>query len=103
MNWRLINKRYHIFLREGFLVSLAACLMVQVVKTPPAMQENTGDMGLIPGLGRTPGEANGNPLQYSYPGNPTDRGDGWATVHGVAKSPTQLSTHMYVCTNFFYL
>ena len=77
--------------------------MVQVVKTPPAMQENTGDVGLIPALGRTPGEANGNPLQYSYPGNPIDRGDGWATVHGVAKSLTQLSTHMYVCTNFFYL
>jgi len=46
-------------LREGFVVSLAASWMIQVVKTPPPMQENTGDLGSIPGLGRTPGEANG--------------------------------------------
>ena len=42
-----------------------------VVMNPPA---NTGDMGLIPGSGRSPGEGNGNPLQYSFQGNPTDRG-----------------------------
>ena len=52
---------------------------------------NVGDPGLIPGSGRSPGEGNGNPLQYSCLGNPMDRGAWWATVHGVAKSRTQLS------------
>ena len=41
--------------------------------------------GLIPGLGRSPGEGNGNPLQYSCLGNPRDGGAWWATVHGVSK------------------
>ena len=49
------------------------------------LPDNAGDMGLIPGLGRSPGEGTGNPLQYSYLGNPMDRGAGQATVHGVAK------------------
>ena len=49
---------------------------------------NIGDMGSITGLGRSPGEGNGYPLQYSCLGNPTDRGAWWATVHGVAKSCT---------------
>ena len=53
-----------------------------VIKNPPA---NAGDTGSIPGSGRYPGEGNGNPLQYSCLGNPTDRGDLWAIVHGVAK------------------
>ena len=50
-----------------------------------------GDLGSIPGLGRSPGEENGNPLQYSCLENPMDGGAWWATVHGVAKSRTQLS------------
>ena len=49
---------------------------------------NVGDLGSISGLGRSPGEANGNPLQYSCLENPTDRGAQQATVHGVAKSNT---------------
>ena len=49
---------------------------------------NAGDLGLIPGLGRSPGEGNGNPLQYSCLENSMDRGAWWATVHGVAKSRT---------------
>ena len=52
---------------------------------------NAGDPGLIPGLGRSPGEGNGNPLQYSCLENPTDGGAWKATVHGVAKSWTRLS------------
>ena len=52
---------------------------------------NAGDLGLIPGLGRSPGEGNGNPLQYSCLENPMDGGAWWATVHGVAKSQTRLS------------
>ena len=53
--------------------------------------EDTGDLGSIPGLGRSPGEGNGNPLQYSRLKNSMDRGAWQATVHGVAKSWTQLS------------
>ena len=49
---------------------------------------NAGDPGSIPGLGRSPGEGNGNPLQYSCLENPMDRGAWWVTVHGVAKSQT---------------
>ena len=49
---------------------------------------NAGDLGLIPGSGRFPGEGNGNPLQYSCLENLMDRGAWWATVHGVAKSWT---------------
>ena len=52
---------------------------------------NTGDLGSIPGSGRSSGEGNGNPLQYSCLENPMDGGAWWATVHGVAKSRTQLS------------
>ena len=53
-----------------------------MVKNPLA---NAGDTGSIPGSGRSPGEGNGNPLQYSCLGNPTNRGAQQATVHGVAK------------------
>ena len=56
--------------------------MLLVVKNLPA---NTGNAGLIPGWGRSPGVENGNPLQYSYLENSVDRGDWWATVNGVLK------------------
>ena len=46
---------------------------------------NAGDLGLIPGLGRYPGEGNGNPLQYSCLENSMDRGAWWATVHGLQR------------------
>ena len=52
---------------------------------------NSGNLGLIPGLGRSPGGGHGNPLQYSCLENPMDRGTWWAAVHGVTKSQTQLS------------
>ena len=61
---------------------------------------NAGDLGLISGSGRSPGEGNGNPLQYSCLENPMDRGAWWATVHGVAKSQTQLS---YFTFTFHFL
>ena len=51
---------------------------------------NAGDLGSIPGLGRPPGEENGNPLQYSCLKNSMDRRTWWTTVHGIAKSQTQL-------------
>ena len=53
-----------------------------VVKKPPA---DAGDVDLTPAWGRSPGEGNGNPLQYCCLGNPMDRGPWWATVHGVTK------------------
>ena len=49
------------------------------------LSANAGDVGSVLGLGRSPGEGNGNLLQYSCLGNPMDRGAWWATVHGVAK------------------
>ena len=52
---------------------------------------SAGDPGLIPGLGRSSGRGNGNPLQYSCLENPTERGAWWATVHGLTKSWTQPS------------
>ena len=56
---------------------------------------NAGDLGSIPGSGRSPGEGNGNPLQYSCLENPMDGGDWLAAVHGVTKSRTQLSDFIF--------
>ena len=60
---------------------------------------NTGDMGLIPGSGRSPGGGHGNPLQYSCLENSIDKGAWWAIVHRVAKSQAylkRLSTHAHM-------
>ena len=57
---------------------------------------NVGDPGSVPGLEWSPGKGNGNPFQYSHLKNPRDRGAWQATVHGVTKSQTQLST-VYIC------
>ena len=62
-----------------------------VAKNLPANAGDARNVGSIPGLGRSPGEGNGNPLQYSCLGNPVDRGAWQTTVHGIAKSQTQLS------------
>ena len=64
--------------------------MTQVVKESAC---NVGDPGSIPGSGRSPGEGNGNPLQYSYLEKSMDRGVWQASVHGVTKSWTRLSNH----------
>ena len=64
----------------------------QLVKNRPTHTGDVEDAGSVPGSGRSPGEGNGNPLQYSCLGNPPDRGACQAiTVHGVAKSQTRLS------------
>ena len=74
-----------------------------MVKNLPAVQEMramcrrcgrcAGDSGSIPGLGKSPGSENGNPLQPSCLENPMDGGPWWATVHEVRKSWTRLGTH----------
>ena len=70
-----------------------------MVKNLPA---NAGDMGSIPGWGRSPGGGNGNPLQYSCLENLMDRGVWWATVHGVTNkldTAKQLSGHVHAHTH----
>ena len=69
---------------EGFLGG-------SVIKKLPANAGDTGDMGSIPGPGRSPGGGHGNPFQYSYLENPMNRGAWQATVHRVAMSQTRLS------------
>ena len=61
-----------------------------MVENLPTSGGDEGDVGSVPGLGRSPGEENGNPLQYSCLENSMDRGDLRATVHRVAKSQTEL-------------
>ena len=60
---------------------------------------NARDLGSIPGSGKSPGEGNGNPLQYSCLENPMDRGAWLATVHRVAKSRTRLSNFTHSLTH----
>ena len=71
-----------------------------VVKYPPTNVGDARDAGLIPGLGRSPGEGNGYPLQYSYLENSVDRGAWQVTVHGVVESRTRLSNSILCPLNF---
>ena len=66
----------------SYWTGIAGSLGGSLVKNPPASSEDPRDMSLIPGLGRSPGEGNGNPLQYSCLENTMDRGAGQAKVHG---------------------
>ena len=65
------------------------------VKNLVASAIDVRDAGLTHGLGRSPGERHGHPLQYSFLENPLDRGACWATVHGVAQSWTRLKQLVY--------
>ena len=72
--------------------------MELLIKNPSANAGDLRDVGLIPGSGSSPGEGNGNPLQYSCLENPMDRGAGWATVHGVTESDTtEAIWHAHAC------
>ena len=75
--------------------------VVLVAKNTPANAGDTGDMGSVPGLGRSPGGGHGNPFQYSRLGNSMDRGAWRAAVHGVAKSWTQLKQLSMYCSHYF--
>ena len=65
---------------------MRASQVALVVKIPPANEGDIKDMGLISGLGRSPGGGHGNPFQYSCLESSMDRGAWWATVHGVENS-----------------
>ena len=85
-----------------FVIGLGVCgasLVAQMVKTACS----AGDLGLIPGLGRSPGGGHGNPLRYSCLENLMDRGAWWASVHGVAQNRTRLSTARMKCSWLFPL
>ena len=69
---------FYDWLTSLYFMSFGASLVAQVGKNLPA---NAGDPGSVPGLGRSPGEGDDNPLQYSCLGNPMDRGTCWATEY----------------------
>ena len=69
-----------------FLISLSASWVALVVKNLPASAGDVREAGSIAWCGRSPGGGNGNPLQYSFPENPTDRGVWWATSLGSQKN-----------------
>ena len=72
-------------------ITFVFCLRLPGGSDGKASACNAGDLGSIPGSGRSPGEGNGAPLQYSWLENSKDGGAWWATVHGVTKSWTRLS------------
>ena len=69
-----------------------------MLKNPPTSAGAAGDVGLIPGSGRFPGEGNGYPFQYSCLENPIDRGALRAVVHGIAKNQIRLSMQIMYLT-----
>ena len=104
----IVSWEYKMLLRGG-VIWLESCVCVCVDVLMPtgfpggsevkASACNAGDIGLIPGLGRSPGEGNGNPLQYSCLENLMDGGAWQATVHGVTKSRTRLSDFTFTFTS----
>ena len=88
----LVIKLVPVYIHSQFTCYLLICYFPDntAVKNPPASAGDIRDPGSIPDLGRSSGEGNGNPLQYSCLENLMDRGVWWATVHGVAKSWAQL-------------
>ena len=92
LEWVAISFARGIFLTQGSNPGLPHCRQTlyrlsHLKNLPP----NTEDVGLIPGSGRSPGEGNGYPPQYSCLENSMDRGAWWVTVHGIMESLTQLS------------
>ena len=94
--WQEKDIYMHTYTRT-YMYTHGASQVVPVVKNPPA-SAGTRDLGSIPRSGRSPGIGNGSPLHCVFLENSMDRGAWWATVHGVAKSQTRLSTHMNIHT-----
>ena len=101
-HWNILGCRYtgnssHVVLMEIYTF-VAGFPRGTVVKNLPASAGDSRDTGLIPGSGRSPGEGNGSPLQYSCLANPMDRGVWRATVHGVTELDTteRLNTHTHI-------
>ena len=96
LTWQLMNfaRTYTFQIKKNWRKLIFAHILVFIVSGGSDSKEsvcNVADLGLIPGLRRSPGEGSGNPLQYSCLENSMDRGAWWAIVHGVAKSLTWLS------------
>ena len=90
--------------RKAIFHKLSAVVIKQgfpgtVLKNPSVNAEHARDSGSIPGLGRSLGTGNVNPLLYSCLENQMNRGAWWAIVHGVAKSRTRLSSHTHTHTH----
>ena len=94
MNNVAVNIHVHVSMQMYFYLNPFSGIWTPTYQGFPGGSEvkasarNAGDLGSIPGLGKSPGEGNGNPLQYSCLENPMDGGAWQATVHGVAKSWT---------------
>ena len=91
-----------IFGKALTMMYFGASQVVLMVKNPPANAGDIRNLGLIPGCGRSPGEGNGYPLQYSCLENTMDRGAWCAIVHWVTKSQTQPSDFTHTYTMYFY-
>ena len=90
-NFEIFPMEGKLFLAEIMFMSLAFTRMPHD-SVGKESAPNAGGPGSIPGSGRSPGEGNGNPLQYSCLENPTDRGAWWAMIHGVARVGHDLET-----------
>ena len=103
------NPSFHGYIHIWGMWLLVKCMnlllivsqVAQWLKNPPAIAGDTGDTGLTPGSGRSPGVGHGNPLKYSCLENSMDRGAWWATVYGLAESQTWLSNWVHMHTRVF--
>ena len=84
------------FMLHSYHIFAKTILLVLNAKNTPVNAEDIWDSGLIPRLGRSPGEGNSNLFQYSCLENSTDRGSWWSIVHGLTKSWTQLSAYTHI-------
>ena len=102
--WAIRETKYKCFIQLQYWV-ITIHLLQQLAfpygSDSKASAYSLGDLGSVPGLGRSPGEGNGNPLQYFCLENSTDRGAWWATVHGVAESGTRLSDFTFTFHTVF--
>ena len=90
MSIELVYTHTHTHSHTYMSVCLSPALVFLGSSVVKNLSASAGDMGLIPGLERSPGEGSGEPVQDSYLGNPMDKGAWWTTVHGVTKSRTRL-------------